>query len=329
MTLSISVIIPVYNAERFVGEAVASALALPAVGEVILVEDASPDGALAVCEALEKAHDRVRLLRHPDGGNHGAGASRNLGIEAARRPLIAFLDADDYYLPDRFDRALEILEADPSIDGVYDAVGTVCETEEAAAWWRENRKEMALTTVSEAVAPEDLFEALFANRYGMIHTDGIVVRREAFDRAGGFPVQLRMSQDICMWWKLALVSRLAGGVLDRAVAIRRVHGENRIIRSGGRRGYYEYLARRELLRWLPPEHRTAARVERIRTSMVNTWRTLVGPQYPAWQRRVRYWGFLAGVAAQDPSSLGDGYFRHCMKEALGLLALRKALRGQR
>jgi glycosyltransferase involved in cell wall biosynthesis len=63
------------------------------------VEDKSPDNALEVCLKLAEKYQRVKLYQHPDQQNHGAGASRNLGIEKATGEFIAFLDADDYYLP--------------------------------------------------------------------------------------------------------------------------------------------------------------------------------------------------------------------------------------
>ena len=101
--MKISVIIPVYNAEKYITQAVESALQFEEVCEVILVEDKSPDNALEVCKNLAKTFDRVTLYQHPDKGNHGAGASRNLGMKMATGDYIAFLDADDFYLPNRFE----------------------------------------------------------------------------------------------------------------------------------------------------------------------------------------------------------------------------------
>src|SRR5210317_669111 len=96
--MDISVVIPVFNAERYVESAVESALRQSETAEVILVEDNSPDNALEICQRLEAQDPRVRLFRHGDGKNHGAGESRNLGIRNARCDYIAFLDADDYYV---------------------------------------------------------------------------------------------------------------------------------------------------------------------------------------------------------------------------------------
>ena len=75
--MKISVITPVYNAEKYITQAVESALQFPEVWEIILVEDQSPDNALEVCKTLAEKYDRVKLFQHPDKGNHGAGASRN------------------------------------------------------------------------------------------------------------------------------------------------------------------------------------------------------------------------------------------------------------
>jgi len=79
------------------------------VHEVILAEDGSSDNSLVVCTALAEANPKVKLFRHPDGKNRGAGATRNLGVLNAQCDLIAFLDADDIYLPKRFNQPVSVL----------------------------------------------------------------------------------------------------------------------------------------------------------------------------------------------------------------------------
>ncbi len=116
--MRISVIIPVYNAEKFVSQAVESALQFDEVFEILLIEDKSPDNALQVCQQLAEKYERVKLYQHPDKENHGAGPSRNLGIEKASGDFIAFLDADDYFLPNRFDSERELFK-DSKVEGVY------------------------------------------------------------------------------------------------------------------------------------------------------------------------------------------------------------------
>jgi len=230
MSLQVSVIIPVYNAERYVEQAVESALAQPETGEVILIEDASPDGALAVCENLAAMHTVVRLLRHADGRNHGAGASRNLGVDAAKYEYIAFLDADDVFLPDRFAVDVPMLESDSTLDGVYHTVGRLLETEK----YRERFSEVdqQLIRISEEVTSDRLFEALVTREYGFFHTLGITVRRDFFQRCGGFDTRLRKGQDTALWIVMAHEGKLVPGTIDQPVALYRHHENNRVDPGG-------------------------------------------------------------------------------------------------
>lgn len=235
--MQVSVIIPVYNAAKYVRSAVESALAQPETAEVILIEDNSPDDSLQVCELLASEYDLVRLYRHPDGGNHGAGASRNLGIRMSRFPYIAFLDADDYFLPERFTVPRQIFAERADVDGVYEAIGTVFESEELRQQWIAggNTRFAAppgspewMDTFTQRVEPEDLFEAYVTGRYGSFSTIGLTVRREIFDKTGLFDERLRLHQDKAMWIKMAAKARLVPGRLDTPVSMRRVHQANRL-----------------------------------------------------------------------------------------------------
>ena len=132
-----SVIVPVYNAAEYVREAVESALAQSETAEVILVEDGSQDGSLAVCRELAAKHRSVHLYRHPDGKNHGASASTNLGILKSTCEYIAFLDADDFFLPGRFSEPAKLFKEDPELEGVYEAIARFAESEAAAQRWEE------------------------------------------------------------------------------------------------------------------------------------------------------------------------------------------------
>jgi glycosyltransferase involved in cell wall biosynthesis len=228
----VSVITPVYNAAGRVRHAVESALSLAEVGEVILIEDGSPDNALEVCTQLSAEHQKVRLLQHPDHGNHGAGASRNLGLKHARFPFIAFLDADDWYLPNRFQADAQILLADPGIDGVYNALGNYYESDLLRAQWlAQGRPE--LLTVSAPVPPEELIKVLFwchPRVRGEFSTITLTVRRDFLDRIGGFHPDLRLQQDTHLWKRMAAAGRLAPGNIETPVAYRTVHPDNRMTR---------------------------------------------------------------------------------------------------
>ncbi len=228
--LRVSVIIPVYNAAAYVREAVESALAQPETAEVMLVEDGSADDSLAVCETLSREYSQINLLRHPQGHNRGAGASRNLGIQHSTSSFVAFLDADDYYLPGCFTVAREILAQHPDVDGVYGATGVHFESDDARQKWRDwiGADAAPLTTMDPGIVPEDLFTALVLGGWGSFHTSAIVVRRDLFERTGLFDVHLRLHQDTAMWIKMAALGRLMPGQLDQPVAVRRMHAQNRV-----------------------------------------------------------------------------------------------------
>ena len=95
---SVSVIVPVYNVEKYLKRCVDSILAQSfADFELILVDDGSTDGSGLICDELAKTDNRITVQHNP---NQGVSAARNNGIEAATGEWITFIDSDDYVLPD-------------------------------------------------------------------------------------------------------------------------------------------------------------------------------------------------------------------------------------
>lgn len=229
--MQVSVVIPVYNAEKFLEKAVESALSQPETGEVLLAEDCSPDGSLEICQRLAATYHKVTLLRHPDAKNHGAGATRNLGIRHAQYEFIAFLDADDFYLPKRFERAAQLL-VDEAIDGVYEAIGIHFLDPEGEKRWM-TQEGTTLTTVKGRPTPEQLFNHL-CGKNGHIHLDGLVIRKQLVAKSGYFPENLRLHQDTAFIFQLAASGRLAAGNLEAPVALRGVHVDNRFTQNKNR-----------------------------------------------------------------------------------------------
>jgi glycosyltransferase involved in cell wall biosynthesis len=223
----VSVIIPVFNTAQYITEAVESAVYLPEAGEVILVDDGSTDGSLSLCYELEKKYSKVRVLQHPDKKNCGVGASRNLGIQSAHFDFISFLDADDYYLSNRFTKDKEIFTSSPEVDGVYGCNQAVFENEIARAKFM-SLYESEQTTVVKVLPPQELFRALIFGGYGRFHTSAITLRKQAFRKAGLFNTLLRMNEDTELWLKLSLKAVLVAGRINEPVAIRRVHDRNSI-----------------------------------------------------------------------------------------------------
>jgi len=245
--MKISVVIPVYNAEQFVRNAVLSALDQAETAEVILAEDNSADDSLDVCRSLEREFRCVLLVRHPDGGNHGAGATRNLGVRNATMEYLAFLDADDFYLADRFKIAAELFNEHINIDGVYEAIGVCFEDEEAESKWISHGEE-DITTISESVCPEKLCDLLLEGGKGTFHLDGLTVKRSIFDKCGFFFENLRLHQDTAMIIQMAQFGSLYPGRLDTPVALRRVHSGNRFV-SDYNRYFTSSLMWKTLFEW--------------------------------------------------------------------------------
>ena len=224
--VKVSVVTPVYNAAEFVRRAVESALAQEQTAQVVLVEDGSTDESLAICSQLASEYPLVELFRHRDGCNHGAGSSRNLGIQMSGAPFVAFLDADDYFLPGRFSTAQELLESDTGIDGVYEAIGVHCQDDDSRRKWSE-KGDGELTTMFQRIPPENLFDALIEYNMGNFTLDGLVVRKSSFWKEDPFINGLRLHQDTAMIIQLAHYAKLVPGRLTEPVAMREVHAGNR------------------------------------------------------------------------------------------------------
>lgn len=225
----VSVITPVYNAAEFVTRAVESALAQPETGEVLLIEDNSPDDSLSVCQELASKYDKVRLLRHPDGGNHGAGASRNLGMQNARFDYIAFVDADNFYLENRFLETKKVFETHPDCEGVYEAIGIHVENEKALERWTNAKRQSpnTLITLSGLIPPDKLAGELISGKIGSLTLDGFVLRANLITQVGLMSTQLRLHQDTEFLIRCAITGRLYPGLLSEPVAMEGVHEKNR------------------------------------------------------------------------------------------------------
>lgn len=115
----ISVIVPIYKVETYLTQCVDSILNQTYRNlEVILVDDGSPDGCPALCDAYAAKDSRVRVIHKENGG---ISSSRNTGLAAVTGDLIAFVDGDDYVEPNLYERLWGHMAADPRLDVVYSA----------------------------------------------------------------------------------------------------------------------------------------------------------------------------------------------------------------
>jgi glycosyltransferase involved in cell wall biosynthesis len=160
------------------------------VREIIVVDDGSHDETAAAVKALPAP---VRYIHQP---NAGVSAARNRGVREAVGEWIAFLDADDEWLPDKLGRQLALMQARPELGWcgcrpAYVKEGRAEPAPIPRALW-ETLREPAATPFFESV------------RRGLVfQTSGVVVRRTVLDEAGGFDESLRVNEDRDLWWRIA------------------------------------------------------------------------------------------------------------------------------
>lgn len=225
----ISVIIPVYNREVYLGDAVASVLATgyPKL-EVMVVDDGSRDGSVEVAQLWQSRYpDVVRVLRHPDGANHGISATRNLGITQSHGEFIAFLDSDDIFLSNRFGYSIPELGRCPELLAVYEPVVSL---QDCADFVGKSRDHALLAGLPKQ-PPEGefdsskVFQKLLYGYYSW-NTPGITLRREAFVDVGMFREEFSTSEDTHLWLRLAATERVRCAQDKEPVASVRSHARN-------------------------------------------------------------------------------------------------------
>lgn len=205
MNDSISVIIPVYNGERYLAEAIESVLkqTLPPA-EVIVVDDGSTDYSAAIAQSFAT----VRYLHQP---NAGSNAARNRGILHSTGNFLAFLDADDLWMPDKLAVQLAAFSQEPSLDFVYGYVEQFYSSDlpagERAGWVDTSQP-----------------------RPG-IHQGTLLARRSSFLKIGIFRED-RIFNQFVDWYALAQENGMCERILPDVVMRRRVHDSNMSLRGG-------------------------------------------------------------------------------------------------
>lgn len=186
--ITISVVIPTYNEAGTIRRAIQSVLDQTCqADEIIVVDDGSVDGTTAL---VRDFFPSVRLFTQ---ANAGAGAARNLGIQASNGSHIAFLDADDRWLPDKLAKQLAYLEQDPKIALISSAVRYVFASRDCRTKPTTEQYHAGLETVT--------FHGLLRNN--VILTSSAIVNADLARRLGGFDPGLRRAQDFDFWLRLA------------------------------------------------------------------------------------------------------------------------------
>ena len=242
--MKISVIIPAYNAEQYIRTAIESCLSQTyAPCEIVVVDDASTDGTAAVAESFPSP---VRVIRLSE--NSGVSVARNRGVHASKGDWIAFLDADDWFLPEKLELQRRCASENEHAVLIYTGFRVI----------DFNGSE----SEGKFFPPSQLLPMLrYRNR---LHVGSVLLRRDAFDAIGGFDPALQNAQDWDFWLRIAarypverlaalaeplLVYRRIPGSLSTS-AMRYFHVRQSIMKSSslfGTSGIHRFLLQRKIL----------------------------------------------------------------------------------
>ena len=202
----VSVIVPACNAEKVLGDALASAQQQTYRElEIIVVDDGSTDGTGEVARRFAAADGRIRLLQQANGGS---AAARNAALGNAHGEWIAFLDADDVWLPTKIESQLRLWQSDPAANFLF-----------ANYWNWDGQRDISVQYSRRRKFPKGnvLRELIY---WGLFRTSTVMVRRETLDRAGLFDPELRNVHDWDLWLRIGETGFWARGVWEPQVRYR-------------------------------------------------------------------------------------------------------------
>jgi glycosyltransferase involved in cell wall biosynthesis len=206
---TLSIIIPCFNVAQYVEVAVESALDQTFHDlEVIVVEDGSTDSTPIVLAALaaRRMDPRLRIVHQPNGG---LAAARNTGIELARGAFIGFLDSDDAWMPDKAERHLATMQADPTIGISFSN----------SAYMTEAGSRTGTFLLAGKQSPS-LHDMIRRNHVG--NGSAPVVRRACFEVAGLFRPDLKSCEDYEMWCRILWLCPHRAALLAKPLTLYRL-----------------------------------------------------------------------------------------------------------
>jgi glycosyltransferase involved in cell wall biosynthesis len=201
----VSVVVPAFNPGRFIVDAIESVLAQTHQGlEIIVVDDASTDGHK---ELLELYLPRIRYVRQE---HAGSAVARNRGVLLSRGKYIAFLDADDLWVPDKLRKQVDLMEQDADAILIYSDFSKSTTPGQGGESTLELRKHWK--------AGQEFTSLL---RENFIHTSSVLVRKDSLSESGMFDPMLINAQDWDLWIRLARAGKFL--FINEVLSHYRVH----------------------------------------------------------------------------------------------------------
>lgn len=261
---SVSVVVPCYNAAAWIIGSLSSVYAQNWEDlELLVIDDGSTDESVA----LVKQHfPQATVLQQT---NRGVAAARNAGIEAARNKWVAFIDADDYWLPGKLRAQIDLLAAHPEARMAY-------------AGWR-------VWASDDSVPSQDLLEPSLSSQTSTAKVDGpagwiypdlllgccvwtstVLAQRELLNSLKGFDQTLKLGEDYDLWLRASRITPILR--VQRALALYRQH-PNSLTRQPPTQNYEATVVQRAITQWgyLSPDGRSVRKVD-VDKSLARTWR---------------------------------------------------------
>lgn len=218
----ISVIIPIYNSEKFLNQCIQSVVVQDEVEEIILINDGSTDSSGDIIQQWRYKDDRIILLEHLENQNMGSGISRNLGLDLASKEFVNFLDADDYLLEKRFRDTILFLSSNKGADGYYESIKVKREPSHPNKQFSNEYK------ISDNIGPDRAFEAIVNNDFGRVQISGFTFRTEFLLNNNIKCSSHKRGQDLGIIFGALSRGRIFLSCSEYKV-VRRLHGSNAIL----------------------------------------------------------------------------------------------------
>ncbi len=200
----ISVIIPVYNCEKYLFEAIKSVINQTySIFEIIVIDDGSTDGTAEVVKQFPE-------IRYFYQENRGTATALNVGLSKAREDFIAFLDADDLWSLDKLEKQVEYLNSHPETEIIFG---------HHKRFYTKSNQDLTYQEIEDMqrILPGYFKAALLA-------------KREVFDKVGLFDESIKLG-DFLDWYRRASDLNVKMDLLNEVVFYRRIHGENSSLRN--------------------------------------------------------------------------------------------------
>ena len=209
-SFGVSVVIPLYNKEQAVETTLKSVLRQTRPpDEVIIVDDGSTDESVAVIRQVLEAERSATPVRIITQENLGVSVARNRGADEARCEYIAFLDADDEWLPNCLAEFEKLARHSPDAGLLTVLLAKITSK--------------GLLIPERSALPDGFFGQVpnpletYSKGYGLVSSSSVAVRRDAWRRSGGFPAGVATGEDICWWVKLLMQERVAHSAVPLSI----------------------------------------------------------------------------------------------------------------